>query len=98
MAPRRSWTKANNPYWSTHVETWYGGHQEPEELPPAQAFDRDVQAVGVPFGEPGGSAQTCGTSAEIALERAGTAGQEKATEAAQEACALSIRRAHGQRF
>ena len=21
MAPRRSWTKANNPYWSTHVET-----------------------------------------------------------------------------
>jgi hypothetical protein len=31
MAPRRSWTKANNPYWSTHVETWYGGHQEPEE-------------------------------------------------------------------
>jgi transposase-like protein len=31
MAPRRSWTKANNPYWSTHVETWYRGHQEAEE-------------------------------------------------------------------
>jgi hypothetical protein len=31
MAPRRSWTKANNPYWSTHVATWYRGHQEAEE-------------------------------------------------------------------
>ncbi|MGO9847011.1 MAG: IS66 family insertion sequence element accessory protein TnpA [Methylocella sp.] len=31
MAPRRSWTKANNPYWSTHVETWYRGHLEAEE-------------------------------------------------------------------
>ena len=31
MAPQRSWTKANNPYWSTHVETWYRGHLEAEE-------------------------------------------------------------------
>jgi hypothetical protein len=31
MALRRSWTKANNPYWSTHVATWYRGHQEAEE-------------------------------------------------------------------
>jgi len=31
MAPRRSRTKANNPYWSTHVETWCCGHQEAEE-------------------------------------------------------------------
>ena len=31
MAPRRSWTKADNPYWSTHVATWYRGHQEAEE-------------------------------------------------------------------
>lgn len=31
MAPRRSWTKANNPYWSTHVATWYRGHQDAEE-------------------------------------------------------------------
>jgi hypothetical protein len=31
MAPRRSWTKANNPYWSTHVATWYRGRQEAEE-------------------------------------------------------------------
>jgi len=31
MAPQRSWTKANNPYWSTHVATWYRGHQEAEE-------------------------------------------------------------------
>jgi hypothetical protein len=23
--------KANNPYWSTHVATWYRGHQEAEE-------------------------------------------------------------------
>ena len=27
----RSWAKANNPYWSDHVETWYRGHQEAEE-------------------------------------------------------------------
>ena len=27
----RSWEKANNPYWSEHVETWYRGHQEPTE-------------------------------------------------------------------
>ena len=27
----RSWEKANNPYWSEHVETWYRGHQEVEE-------------------------------------------------------------------
>ena len=27
----RSWEKANNPYWSEHVETWYRDHQEVEE-------------------------------------------------------------------
>jgi transposase-like protein len=31
MAPRRSWAKANNPYWSTHVATWYRGHQSAQE-------------------------------------------------------------------
>ena len=31
MTPQRSWTKANNPYWSTHVATWYRGRQEAEE-------------------------------------------------------------------
>jgi transposase-like protein len=31
MAPRRSWAKANNPYWSNHVATWYAGHQSVEE-------------------------------------------------------------------
>jgi transposase-like protein len=31
MAPRRSWAKANNPYWSNHVATWYAGHQDVEE-------------------------------------------------------------------
>ncbi len=31
MTPRRSWAKANNPYWSNHVATWYGGHQDVEE-------------------------------------------------------------------
>ena len=31
MAPRRSWAKANNPYWSNHVATWYGGHQDAED-------------------------------------------------------------------
>jgi hypothetical protein len=31
MAPRRSWAKANNPYWSSHVASWYAGHQDIEE-------------------------------------------------------------------
>jgi len=31
MAPRRSFAKANNPYWSNHVATWYAGHQDVEE-------------------------------------------------------------------
>ena len=31
MAPRRSWTNANNPYWSTQVATWYRGYQEAKE-------------------------------------------------------------------
>ena len=31
MAPRRSWAKANNPYWSSHVESWYRGSQDAEE-------------------------------------------------------------------
>jgi transposase-like protein len=31
MAPRRSWAKANNPYWSTHIATWFRGHQTAQE-------------------------------------------------------------------
>jgi transposase-like protein len=31
VAPRRSWTNANNPYWSTHVATWRRGNQDAEE-------------------------------------------------------------------
>jgi transposase-like protein len=31
MAFRRSWAKANNPYWSTHVATWLRGHQTAQE-------------------------------------------------------------------
>jgi transposase-like protein len=31
MAARRSWAKANNPYWSTHVATWLRGHQTAQE-------------------------------------------------------------------
>jgi hypothetical protein len=31
MAPHRSWTKANNPYWSAQVESWFRGDQEAEE-------------------------------------------------------------------
>jgi transposase-like protein len=31
MAFRRSWEKANNPYWSTHVAIWYRGHQRAED-------------------------------------------------------------------
>jgi hypothetical protein len=27
----RSWAKANNPYWSNDVATWYAGHQSVEE-------------------------------------------------------------------
>jgi hypothetical protein len=31
MAPRRSWEKANGPYWSGHVATWFRGALEAEE-------------------------------------------------------------------
>ncbi len=31
MAPRRSWAKANNPYWSTHIAAWFSSHQDAEE-------------------------------------------------------------------
>jgi transposase-like protein len=31
VAPRRSWEKANSPYWSAHVETWYRGTLEADE-------------------------------------------------------------------
>src|SRR5690242_1568366 len=31
MAFRRSWEKANNPYWSTHVASWLRGHQTAQE-------------------------------------------------------------------
>jgi hypothetical protein len=31
LAARRSWAKANNPYWSTHVATWLRGHQTAQE-------------------------------------------------------------------
>jgi hypothetical protein len=31
MAPRRSWSKVDNPWWSGHVATWYGGHQDAED-------------------------------------------------------------------
>ena len=30
MGSRRSWAKANNPYWSTHVATWFRGHESAE--------------------------------------------------------------------
>jgi hypothetical protein len=30
MAPRRSWAKANNPFWSKHVVAWYQGALETE--------------------------------------------------------------------
>ncbi|MER9632166.1 hypothetical protein [Mesorhizobium sp. M0296] len=28
MAARRSWAKANSPYWSSHVAGWYRGNQD----------------------------------------------------------------------
>lgn len=31
MAPRRSWAKANKPYCSSGVASWYAGHQDVEE-------------------------------------------------------------------
>ncbi|SDE77399.1 hypothetical protein SAMN05216337_103487 [Bradyrhizobium brasilense] len=31
MAPRRSWAKANYPYWSSHVESWYRSNQDAKE-------------------------------------------------------------------
>src|SRR5690242_3701057 len=66
-------------------------------LPSAQAFDRDVRAMGPPSAESGGSAQTCKRLAEIAPGSGGAAGPDRATEAAQEASALSLQCAHRQR-
>ena len=31
MAPRRSWAKADNPFWSNHVAAWYGSALDAEE-------------------------------------------------------------------
>jgi hypothetical protein len=31
MAPRRSWDKADNPYWRTHVGSWFRSSLEAEE-------------------------------------------------------------------
>ncbi|MER8734216.1 hypothetical protein NKH28_31180 [Mesorhizobium sp. M1227] len=28
MAPRRSWAKANSPYWSSHIASWYRSNQD----------------------------------------------------------------------
>ena len=30
MAPRRSWAKADNPFWSNHVAAWYGSALDAE--------------------------------------------------------------------
>jgi hypothetical protein len=30
MAPRRSWAKADNPFWSNHVAAWYRSALEAE--------------------------------------------------------------------
>src|SRR5216684_5927224 len=66
-------------------------------LPPTRPFDSNVDAVGAPSAERGGSAQACGKFAEIAPEKAGTAAEEQAAEQAQEASAQSLQRAYGQR-
>ncbi len=31
MAPRRSWAKANNPFWSAHVAAWYRSALDAED-------------------------------------------------------------------
>jgi hypothetical protein len=31
MAPRRSWAKADNPFWSNHVAAWYRSALEAEQ-------------------------------------------------------------------
>jgi hypothetical protein len=59
-------------------------------LPETRAFDGEFDAVGAPSAERG-------RSAEIAPEKVKTAAQEGAVEAPQEASALSLRRARGQR-
>lgn len=34
----RSWEKATNPYWSEHVEAWYRGHQDVEDIAAGASF------------------------------------------------------------
>jgi hypothetical protein len=99
MAPRRSWVKANNPFWSKHIVAWYQGALEAEHYcrKQARSFDDKLDAVGASSAERGRSAQTCSTSAEFASEGVETAAEEGVVEAPKEASALSLRRAHGQR-
>ena len=47
-------------------------------LPETRSIDGKFDAVGAPSAERGGSAQACGTSAEIAPEKAGTAAEKRA--------------------
>ena len=98
MAPRRSWVKADNPFWSNHVAAWYRSALDAERY--CRKHDLSTASLmrwGAPSAECGGSAQACGRSAEIAPERAGTAAEERAAEQAQEASAQSLQRADGQR-
>jgi hypothetical protein len=40
MAPRRSWAKADNPFWSNHVAAWYRSALEAEHY--CQKYDLSV--------------------------------------------------------
>ena len=87
MAPRRSWVKADNPFWSAYVAAWYRSAGCGTLLPETRSFDGKFDTVGAPSNERGGSAHACGRSAEIVSEEeeAGTAVEEPAAKATHEA-------------
>ena len=87
MAPRRSWAKADNPFWSNHVVAWYRSALDAEHY--CRKHDLSTASL-MRWARHLLSAedlQAYGRSAEIAPEKAGKAAEERAAEQAQEASA-----------
>lgn len=89
MAPRRSWAKADNPFWSNYVAAWY--RSAPEARHCCRKHDLSTTSL-MRWARHRPSAEDLRKraehSAEIASEDVKTAAQEGAVEAPQEASAL----------
>jgi hypothetical protein len=98
MAPRRSWAKADNPFWSNHVAAWYGSALDAKHY--CRKHDLSTASL-MRWARHLVSAEDLRKRAEDLQksrpENAGTAAEERAVEQAQEASAQSQQRAYGQR-